>query len=213
MSSRPIHIDENRISIDQLVVPYNDRPFLKSILISDGLIKDRIRMVAKDVFSQYSGKTLYVVTVLQGASKFAEELISEIDTLNSTIEDDGVSIIKKSFRTSSYRNMESTGKVTADTSGLEYVKGNHILIVEDIIDTYKTMELIQGVFTPLKPASFSVAALLKKRVPGIAYMPDHTCFTIPEEFVVGHGLDFNEYFRALSHIAILNEEGQERFRQ
>ena len=95
---------------------------------------------------------------------------------------------------------------------LSILKGKNILIVEDIIDTGRTMQRLLATLAKYEPKSVTVACLLRKRTPlSDGYAPHHVGFEIPDKFVVGYALDYNEYFRDLDHICAINDHGKEKY--
>jgi hypoxanthine phosphoribosyltransferase len=95
------------------------------------------------------------------------------------------------------------------------LQGQHVLIVEDIIDTGLTMtKLIAKLERDIHPASVRVAALLEKRTHlSNGFKGDYVAFSVPDKFIVGYGLDYNEVFRDLGHIAVISQAGIEKYRQ
>ena len=95
---------------------------------------------------------------------------------------------------------------------LSILKGKNVLIVEDIIDTGRTMQRLLATLEKFQPKSITVACLLRKRTHlSDGYAPHHVGFEIPDKFVVGYALDYNEYFRDLAHICEINEHGKEKY--
>ena len=95
---------------------------------------------------------------------------------------------------------------------LSILKGKNVLIVEDIIDTGRTMQRLLATLEKFQPKSITVACLLRKRTHlSDGYAPHHVGFEIPDKFVVGYALDYNEYFRDLAHICAINEHGKEKY--
>ncbi len=95
---------------------------------------------------------------------------------------------------------------------LDVLKGKNVLIVEDIIDTGRTMQRLLATLNKHEPKSVTVACLLRKRTPlSDGYAPHYVGFEIPDNFVVGYALDYNEYFRDLGHICAINEHGKEKY--
>lgn len=117
------------------------------------------------------------------------------------------------IRVKSYSNMDSTGAVQIESVGvdLKELKGRHVLLCEDIIDTGTTMSKLVPFLETYSPLSVRVATLLQKRTPkSNGFEPDFTGFSIPDKFVVGYCLDYNEVFRDMSHICIMNDSGIKR---
>lgn len=96
----------------------------------------------------------------------------------------------------------------------EYLKGKQVIVIEDIVDTGNTMRKLMNVLAKYDPKTVKVVSMLSKRTPlnTTGYLPDFAAFNVPNAFVVGYALDYNEYFRDLQHICILNEEGKEKFK-
>ena len=107
----------------------------------------------------------------------------------------------------------STGEVKIiGMDDLNVLKGKNVLIVEDIIDTGRTMKKLLKLLKEYEPKSLNVACLLRKRTPlSDGYAPHYVGFEIPDKFVVGYALDYNEYFRDLAHICAINEYGKEKY--
>jgi len=156
---------------------------------------------------------LMIICVLKGAKKFHSDLTGCIDSLNSN---NGQSVpFKEDFlRAKSYTGDKSSGNVRLTMADFKDLEGKHILLVEDIVDSGETMKMILPALRQHKPASLKVASLLVKDVPKVDnYLPDYAGFIIPPVFVVGYCLDYNEHFRDLSHICIINEHGKEKYKQ
>lgn len=95
---------------------------------------------------------------------------------------------------------------------LAILKGKNVLIVEDIIDTGRTMQRLLATLAKYEPKSVTVACLLRKRTPlSDNYAPHYVGFEIPDKFVVGYALDYNEYFRDLAHICAISEYGKQKY--
>ena len=93
------------------------------------------------------------------------------------------------------------------------IKGRHVVILEDIYDTGNSLDFLYKYLRNKEPASLKICTLLDKperRKPGITLVPDYVGFTIPNEFVVGYGLDFNEHYRNLPYIGVLKPEAYEK---
>ncbi|KAK7483905.1 hypothetical protein BaRGS_00024789, partial [Batillaria attramentaria] len=110
-------------------------------------------------------------------------------------------------------NDQSTGSIEViGGDNLESLKGKNVLVVEDIIDTGKTMQQLLSLLKAVHPKSVKVASLLVKRTSkSTGYRPDYIGFEIPDQFVVGYALDYNEYFRDLNHIGVINENGKKKY--
>ena len=96
---------------------------------------------------------------------------------------------------------------------LSDLKGKNVLVVEDIVDTGRTMQKLLNTLKKYEPKKILVACLLRKRTPlSDGYIPDYVGFEIPDKFVIGYALDYNEYFRDLPHLCLINEHGIEKYK-
>lgn len=171
---------------------------IKKILISHDEIVTAARELGQKLTEDYQGKNPILVGILKGSVPFMAELIKHIDT---HIELDFMLV-------SSYHGGTSSSGVINIIKDLDQdIKGRDILFVEDIIDTGKTLKSLKELFEGRQPASVKIATLLDKPEGRLVEIEaDYTCFTIPNEFVVGYGLDYDENYRNLPYIGILKEE-------
>jgi hypoxanthine phosphoribosyltransferase len=165
------------------------------VLISAEDIARRVRDLAAQISADYRGRPLRLIAILKGAWIFFADLIRHLDL--------EVTVDFLSF-TSYGDSAESSGtvKITKDLD--QSVAGLDVLIVEDILDTGRTFEYLRGVLQAHKPRSLKVVTLLDK--PSRRLRPiqaDYVGFTIPDEFVVGYGLDYAQQYRHLPDIRIL----------
>lgn len=171
---------------------------IKKILISHDEIVTAARELGQKLTEDYQGKNPILVGILKGAVPFMAELIKHIDT---HIELDFMLV-------SSYHGGTSSSGVINIIKDMDQdIKGRDILFVEDIIDTGKTLKSLKELFEGRQPASVKIATLLDKPEGRLVEIEaDYTCFTIPNEFVVGYGLDYDENYRNLPYIGVLKEE-------
>ena len=171
---------------------------IKKILISHDEIVTATRELGQKLTKDYQGKNPILVGILKGSVPFMAELIKHIDT---HIELDFMLV-------SSYHGgTSSTGVIKIIKDMDQDIKGRDILFVEDIIDTGKTLKSLKELFEGRQPASVKIATLLDKPEGRLVEIEaDYTCFTIPNEFVVGYGLDYDENYRNLPYIGVLKEE-------
>ena len=171
---------------------------IKKILISHDEIVTAARELGQKLTKDYQGKNPILVGILKGSVPFMAELIKHIDT---HIELDFMMV-------SSYHGgTSSTGVINIIKDMDQDIKGRDILFVEDIIDTGKTLKSLKELFEGRQPASVKIATLLDKPEGRLVEIEaDYTCFTIPNEFVVGYGLDYDENYRNLPYIGVLKEE-------
>jgi len=165
------------------------------ILISAEQIAARVREMAAAIDADYTDGTLYLVGVLKGASVFLADLARAI---RRPVRFDFIGI-------SSYGSAQSSSGEVKLTKDLDVsVAGCHVLIVEDIIDTGVTLSYLMRMVEQREPRSLRVAALLDKpERRELAIDADYVGFQIPNEFVVGYGMDFAEDHRSLPNICVL----------
>ena len=171
---------------------------IKKILISHDEIVTAARELGQKLTEDYQGKNPILVGILKGSVPFMAELIKHIDT---HIELDFMLV-------SSYHGGTSSSGVINIIKDMDQdIKGRDILFVEDIIDTGKTLKSLKELFEGRQPASVKIATLLDKPEGRLVEIEaDYTCFTIPNEFVVGYGLDYDENYRNLPYMGVLKEE-------
>ena len=188
----------SRFNLRDFDVPSHFLPDLESILIPEGLVISRIHGLSNEISEHYEGnEEIYALVILDGAVKFYSTLL-----INRRIPFPFRPILRKA---SSYIGTLSTGQVSTDLDGLPDIKGRKLLIIEDIVDTGHTLTKIIEGLRSYDPKDIKVCTMLDKpsrRETDL--IPDFTGFTIPNEFVVGYGMDYNELFRTLPHIAVLN---------
>ena len=177
--------------------------YIKEVLITEEQIRDRIGELGLELSRDYAGKNPVVVGVLKGVVVFYADMIRKITV---PCELDFMSI-------SSYSGTETTGKAVIKKDVGVDIQGRHVLILEDIYDTGTSLNFTYNHLLEKCPASIKICTLLDKpgrRKPEYTLKPDYVGFTIPDEFVVGYGLDFNEYYRNLPYVGILKPEAYEK---
>lgn len=164
-----------------------------NVLISEARIQKRIDELAKQIMKDYGEEDLVFVGVLKGASIFMIELALKIKN----------NVEFEFIQARSYDGTESTGKVEVvqDLSGK--IEGKNIIIIEDIIDTGRTLEYLMRYLTFYNPKSIKLCTLLSKPSKrAVELKVDYTGFSIPDEFVIGYGLDYNQKYRNLPYIGV-----------
>ena len=172
---------------------------IQQILLTEEQIQTRIAQLGEELSAEYAGKNPIVIGVLKGVVVFYADMIR---ALNVPCEMDFMCV-------SSYRGTQSTGKTVVKLDVSADIKGRHVLILEDIFDTGNSLSFVCQHLQAKEPASLKICTLLDKperRKPGVTVQADWTGFTIPNEFVVGYGLDFNEHFRNLPYVGVLKPE-------
>lgn len=173
---------------------------LRCIVIPGDIIQKRIEFMAREITEDYRGSDgLMIVTVLQGAQKFSSELSYLID--NENVEFDSV-------RISSYENDRSTGEGRETLLLKNDITGKDVLIVEDIVDTGLQMKgFLKRLSDDYRPRSLRLVTLMDKPARREVELEISYCgFIVPDEFVVGYGLDYNEKYRNLPFVGVLREE-------
>lgn len=170
---------------------------LSEILISEEQIKSTVKSLGERVTRDYQGKNPLLICILKGSSVFFTDLIREIDL---PLDIDFMAI-------SSYGSNTVSGEVRLVKDLDSSIEGRNILIVEDIVDSGKTLAYLKRILNNRGAASIRIITLLDK--PSRRVVPlsvDYTGFEIPDAFVVGYGLDFNEKYRNLPVIGVLDEK-------
>ena len=169
---------------------------IKEILISEEQIIEKCKELGKIIDKDYEGKEVLLVGLLKGSVPFMAELAKH---LNSDVTFDYMNV-------SSYDGVESKTLVVKQDLK-EDVSGKNILIVEDILDTGKTLYNVKEMLLKRNANSVIIVTMLDKEEGRIIDMKaDYVGFKIPNAFVVGYGLDFNEKYRQLPYVGILKEE-------
>ncbi|HGA1217541.1 TPA: hypoxanthine phosphoribosyltransferase, partial [Streptococcus suis] len=171
---------------------------IKKILVSEEEIVAKCKELGQILATDYADKNPILVGILKGSIPFMAELMKHID---AHVETDYMVV-------SSYHGgTESCGTVKIIKDLDNSVAGRHIIFVEDIIDTGRTLKELKELFALRQAASIKIATLLDKPEGRVVEIePDYTCFTIPNEFVVGFGLDYDENYRNLPYVGVLKEE-------
>lgn len=172
---------------------------IQKVLISEEQIKARIHELGEALNAEYAGKNPVFVGVLKGVFMFFSDMVREIHT---PCEVDFMWI-------SSYQGTSSTGQMVVKRDVSVDLKGRHVVILEDIFDTGRSLNFTYQHLLSKEPASLRICTLLDKperRNPDVTLQADYTGFVIPNEFVVGYGMDFDEHYRNLPYVGILNPE-------
>lgn len=165
------------------------------VLISAEQIQTRVSELAREITADYQNQPITIVGVLTGSLIFLADLIRHLD-LHLRI---GL------IQASSYRGACTTpGELQIQPELVPDVRGRHVVLLDDILDTGQTLAYLSNHLRSLGAASLRVAVLLRKRGrQRISLQPDYCGFDIPDAFVVGYGLDYNDAFRNLPYVAVL----------
>lgn len=172
---------------------------IEKILLSEQQIQARIQELGEVLTKEYADKNPVIVGVLKGVVVFYADMIRHIQ----------VPCQLDFMWLSSYAGTDSTGKMLVRQDVTADIEGRHVLILEDIFDTGNSLEFTVNHLKKQNPASIKICTLLDKperRRPGVTVQADYVGFTIPNAFVVGYGLDYNEKYRNLPYVGILKPE-------
>ena len=175
---------------------------IEKVLLTQEQIQNKVAEFAQILSKEYADKDPVFVGVLKGVVIFFADVVRRITV---PCEIDFMCL-------SSYGGTNSTSNVAVKKDLSVDIKGRHVVILEDIYDTGNSLAFLHKYLLSKEPASLKICTLLDKperRKPGITLEPEMVGFTIPNEFVVGYGLDFNEHYRNLPYIGVLKPEAYE----
>lgn len=176
---------------------------IQQILLTEEQIQNRIKELGEVLTAEYADKDPVIVGVLKGVVVFYADMLRQIK----------VPCQIDFMWLSSYSGTNSTGNMLVRQDITADIKGRHVLILEDIYDTGNSLDFTVRHLLEKEPASLKICTLLDKperRKPGITLKADYVGFTIPNAFVVGYGLDYNEKYRNLPFVGILKPEVYEK---
>ncbi len=170
---------------------------IERILLSEEEIQNKVAEIGARISVDYAGKNPMFVGVLKGCFIFMADLMRNVS----------IPCSMDFMAVSSYSGVSSTGAVKINKDLSEDIGERHIILVEDILDSGVTLNYLKNYLMVRNPASIRIATLLDKparrRAPIAA---DYSCFSVPDAFVVGYGLDYDERYRNLPYIGILKPE-------
>ena len=169
------------------------------VLIPEEEVDKRIRELGEQISKEYAGKQIHLICVLKGGVFFTCELAKRLT----------VPVTMDFMSVSSYGGgTESSGIVKLVKDLDESLEGKNVLIVEDIIDSGRTLAYLIDVLNQRKPAEIRLCTLLDKPERRVKKQVkvDYVCFTIPDEFVVGYGLDYDQKYRNLPYIGVVEQD-------
>jgi len=166
------------------------------VLISEQDVRNRIREMADEISEQYRGKEVVLIGILNGSVFFMTELAQHLS----------IPLEMDFMAASSYVGTDSTGKVLVTKDLERSIEGRDVLIVEDIVDSGQTLHLLKEMLETKEPASLKVVTLLDKPDRRkVEFEADIIGFRIPDRFVIGWGMDYDQKFRELPYIGVINE--------
>ena len=170
---------------------------VERILLTEEQIHQKVAEIGKRISEDYQGKNPIFVGVLKGCFVFMADLMRTV-TINCSVDFMAVS---------SYSGTNTTGAVKINKDLNVDINGRHIILVEDILDSGVTLNYLKNYLLVSAPASISIVTLMDKpsRRKADVYA-DYSCFEVPDAFVVGYGLDYNERYRNLPYIGVLKPE-------
>ncbi|EOD00889.1 hypoxanthine phosphoribosyltransferase [Caldisalinibacter kiritimatiensis] len=164
----------------------------KKVVISKEEINSKVKELGQIISKDYEGKELLIVSLLKGSFIFTADLVRNIDVTTQI----------EFMTTSSYgNNTETSGKVNIVNDLRVDIKGRDVLIVDDIVDSGLTMNVIVEHLKEMEPNSLKTCVLLDKpERRQVEITPDYVGFTIPDLFIVGYGLNYGDYYRNIPYI-------------
>ena len=172
------------------------------VLLTEEEVDARIGEIAAQISKDYEGQEIHLICILKGGVFFTCELAKRLS----------VPVTMDFMSVSSYGSgTESSGIVKLVKDLDESLEGKHVLIVEDIIDSGRTLAYLIEVLKQRQPADIRLCTLLDKPERRVKKQVkvDYVCFTIPDEFVVGYGLDYDQKYRNLPYIGVVEQERED----
>lgn len=165
-----------------------------NVLINKTKLEKRIEEMGKQIQKDYEGKEIVLIGILKGSVMFMSELAKNIKN----------SVALDFMDASSYEGTESTGKIKINKDIRDSIEGKDVIIVEDIIDTGRTLTYVRDYLKQKNPNSVKIATMLSKPSRRVMELQvDYIGFAIEDKFVVGYGLDYNEKYRNLPYIGYI----------
>lgn len=165
-----------------------------NILINKSKLEKRIEELGKQIEKDYEGKEIVFIGILKGSVMFMSELAKNVKS----------SVVLDFMDVSSYEGTESTGKIKINKDIRDSIEGKDVVIVEDIIDTGRTLTYVREYLKQKNPNSIKIATMLSKPSRRVMELNvDYIGFAIEDKFVVGYGLDYNEKYRNLPYIGYI----------
>ena len=170
------------------------------VMISEQEIDRKVDEIAAQISSDYEGESVVVIGVLTGAFIFTADLVRSLTVPVETVD---------FVQVSSYEGDKSTGKLVFKKDISTDIEGRNVLIVEDIVDTGRTLKQLKQMLSERNPKSIKICTAFDKpsrRVNDL--VPDYNCFTIPDKFIVGYGLDYDGKYRDYKDVRIVRTDDE-----
>jgi len=185
---------------------------LKSLLIDHKTLKSRIKELAHQIADFYQNRHYIALVVLNGANQLWMDLYRYLNEIYLSGKYDNY-IHQEYIKIKSYHNTESSGVVSIYGEDVLKVEGKEVLVIEDIIDTGKTLTGLTELLKKRGAKSVQVFTLVARKPRDELIVPvDFIGFIIPKGFIVGYGLDYNDYMRDIPFIGLMNDHGIEKFK-
>ena len=170
---------------------------IERVLISQEELEAAVARIGRQISEDFRDKDPIFVGVLKGCFIFMADLMRHVD----------IKCTMDFMAISSYSGTSSTGAVKINKDLGQDIEGRHVIIVEDILDSGVTLSYLKHYLLGRRPASITIATLMDKPARRKADVcADYSCFEVPDAFVVGYGLDYNEHYRNLPYIGVLKPE-------
>uniref|UniRef100_A0A5S6QSU2 Hypoxanthine phosphoribosyltransferase n=1 Tax=Trichuris muris TaxID=70415 RepID=A0A5S6QSU2_TRIMR len=194
--------------VHDFVISESFSPYVECVLIKQDEIRRRTDALTRDVQEMYGTHSLGLICILNGAFRFFSLFTESLMKRRQSV---GAATFFDFIRVKSYVN-SSSSSISVGSSVQPTFTGLHTLIVEDIVDTGRTLEKLYELVSVYKPLSVRTVSLLSKRLSTPAVKTaEFVGFEVPDRFVVGFGFDYNEHFRDLNDVCVLSEEGRRKF--
>ena len=166
------------------------------VLYSMEELQTRIREMGNQISEDYKGKEIVIVSILKGAIFYTVDLMKNLKP----------EVVLDFMKVSSYEGTESTGTINIKQDLTMDIEGKHVLIVEDIIDTGRTLKKLKEELLKRNPASLKITCLMYKKERIVVELEaDYVCFDIPNKFVVGYGFDIDDKYRNIPYVGYIEE--------
>lgn len=180
-----------------MATPYDEKK-IDHILVDRETIDAFVKRLGEEISRDYRGKELFFICVLKGSFMFLADLVREID----------LPCVVDFMSVSSYVGEKTTGVVKINKDLDNSIAGKHVLIVEDIVDTGLTLNHLKSLLATRNPASIGIVTAFDKPTRRrIDIDVDYVGMEVPNEFIVGYGLDLDGYYRNLPDVAVLSDKG------
>jgi len=203
--------NDNMYNVKNFCVPDHYADDLEAIMVPHGLIINRTEAIAARIVKDHEGGDMVCLCVLKGGYKFFSDLIEKTQNMAAS-KGKQIPMYMDFIRLKSYSDDQSGEVRVIGQDDFSFLEGRHVLIVEDIIDTGKTMVKLFDLLRKFNPKTIKCCSLLIKRTPlSNGFIPDYVGFSVPDKFAVGYAIDYNERFRDLQHVAVIKKSSISKY--